>query len=215
MLARGSIDASSGETTAFVLIVPHTGRPAGPAIDTDKAKGIADQYISDHNGGPLPLNMTTEAYEDWGNATSPAAGRYILTYERIYQDFPVDTDRIVVSVDSVTGNVLAYDKVWTTPDFAFSDTDELAVGERDATFAVMEAAGIKYPLSVETVRIISADIRWDNLHPPGITQKPGSVPLAWKVVFDDAVIRADPSLPRGIGWVNIQTGNVTELEYRH
>ena len=214
-IARGCIDATTGEAVTLILMVPHTGRPATPAVDADTAKAVADQYISDHNGGPLPLNMTTEQYEAWGNATSPAAGQYILTYERIYQDFPVDTDRIIVAVDSVTGDVLAYDKIWTTPDFAFSETDELAVGQRDATFAVMEAARAKFPLPVETIRVISADIRWNNQHIAGVTQEPGSVPLAWKVLFDDATIRADPTLPQGIGWVNIQTGNVTELEYRH
>ena len=156
-IARGGIDATTGEAATLILMVPHTGRPATLSVDADTAKDIADKYISDHNGGPLPLNMTTERYEAWGNATSPAAGQYILTYERIYQDFPVDTDRIVVAVDSVTGDVIAYDKIWTTPDFAFSETDELAVGQRDATFAVMEAARAKFPLSVGTVRIISAE----------------------------------------------------------
>ncbi|MGA2918636.1 YcdB/YcdC domain-containing protein [Methanoregula sp.] len=215
VLARGTLDATTGDTTALILIVPHTGRPASPSIDQDKAKTIADQYISDHNGGPLSLNMTTEHYEDWSTASEPAAGQYVLTYERIFQDFPVDTDRIAIAVDSVTGNVLSYDKTWTTEDFAFSQTVELAVGMRDATFNVMQAAKTKFPLSVESVRIISADIRWNNRHTPGITQRPGSVPLAWKVLFDDATIRADPTLPQGIGWVDIQTGNVTELEYRH
>ncbi|MGB7788710.1 YcdB/YcdC domain-containing protein [Methanoregula sp.] len=214
-IARGGIDATTGEAITLILTIPHTGRPAGPSIDQDRAKAIADQYISDHNGGPLPLNMTAERYEDWGNATDPSAGEYVLTYERIFQDFPVDTDRIVIAVDSVTGNVLSYDKTWTTQDFAFSQTLEQAVGKRDATFAMMQAAKNRYPDSVESVRIISADIRWNNQHTPGVTQQPGSVPLAWKVLFDDATIRADPSLPQGIGWVDIQTGNVTELEYRH
>lgn len=215
VIARGVIDATTGEATTLILMVPHTGRPGTPAVDVDKAKDIADQYISDHNGGALPLNMTTERYEAWGNATSPAAGQYILTYERIYQDFPVDTDGIVVAVDSMTGNVLAYDKVWTTPDFAFSETDELAVGQRDAMFAVIQAARAKFPLPVEMVRIISTELRWNNQHIAGVTQEPGSVPLAWKVLFDDATIRSDPALPPGIGWVDIQIGNVTELEYRH
>ena len=213
--ARGVIDATTGEAATLILMVPRTGRPATPAVDADRAKAVADQYISDHNGGPLPLNMTKERYEAWGTATSPAAGQYVLTYERIYQDFPVDTDRIVVAVDSVTGDVLTYDKIWTTPGFAFSATDELAVGQRDATFAVMQAATAKFPLPVEMVRIVSTELRWNNRHTPGVTQQPGSVPLAWKVLFDDATIRADPTLPQGTGWVNIQTGNVTELEYRH
>ena len=215
VLARGSLDATTGDTTALSLTVPRTGRPASPLIDRDKAKTIADQYISDHNGGPLSVNMTTEQYEDWGTASDPAAGQYVLTYERIFQDFPVDTDRILIAVDSVSGNVIRYDKIWTSQDYAFSQTLEQAVAKRDATYALMQAAKTRFPESVESIRIISAEIRWNNRHNPGVSQRPGSVPLAWKVLFDDATIRADPSLPQAVGWVDIQTGNVTDLEYRH
>jgi hypothetical protein len=56
-------------------------------------------------------------------------------------------------------------------------------------------------------------LRWNNQHIPGTSQRPGSVPLDWKIVFDDTTIRADPSLGVGIGWVDIQTGNVTSLDY--
>lgn len=213
--ARGTLDATTGDTTALSLAIPHTGRPAVPAIDTGRAKMIADQYISDRNGGPLPLNMTSEQYADWGTPSDPAAGQYLLTYERDFQDFPVDTDGIAVAVDSVTGQVIGYDKTWTTQDYAFSQTLEQAVAKRDATYAVMAAAKTLFPDSVGNVRILSAEIRWNNRQTPGISQRPGSVPLGWKVLFDDAVIRADPSLPLAVGWVDIQTGNVTSLEYRH
>jgi len=215
VIARGSLDAVTGDTNALSLVIPHTGRPSAPLIDRDRAKVIADQYLSDHNGGPLPVNMTAEQYEDWGTSAGPAAGQYVLTYGRIFQDFPVDTDRIVIAVDAASGTVIGYDKIWTTQDYAFSQTLEQAVARRDATYAVMQAAKAMYPDSVESIRIISAEIRWNNGHPPGMSQRPGSVPLAWKVLFDDAAIRADPSLPQGISWVDIQSGNVTTMEYRH
>jgi hypothetical protein len=215
VLAKGTLDATTSDTTALFLSVPHTGRPAGTSVDKDRAKATADQYISDHNGGPLPVNMTTIQYQDWGTPSDPAAGEYILTYERIFQDFPVDTDGIVVTVDSVTGQVIGYDKIWTTQDYEFSQTLEQAIAKREATYAVMQAAKTVFPESVESVRIISADIRWNNRNTPGISQRPGSVPLSWKVLFDDATIRGDPSLPQAVGWVDIQTGNVTEMEYRH
>jgi hypothetical protein len=154
-------------------------------------------------------------YEIWGTPSVPAAGQYVFAWERQFLDYPVDTDGIVVAVDAVTGDVVGYNKQWTTSDFAFSQTIELAVAQREATFAVMQEAKKHYPDSVESIRIISAEMRWNNLHDPGTSQRPGSVPLEWKVVFDDAAIRADNSLSPGVGWVDIQSGTVTGMEYRH
>lgn len=214
-LVTGSVDATSGELVAFTRTIPQSGRPSETGILQEKAESIASHYISDKNGGTLPLNRTTARYEVWGTPSAPAAGQYVFAWERRFLDYPVDTDGIEVAVDSVTGDVIGYDKRWTTSDYAFSQTLEQAIVQRDATFAVMQEAKKVFPESVGSVRILSAEMRWNNGHDPGTSQRPGSVPLAWKVVFDDATIRADNSLPNGIGWIDIQTGNVTTLEYRH
>jgi len=214
-LVSGSLDAATSEILSFTRNIPHAGRQEETAITMDKAQSIASHYISEHNGGGLPLNQTSARYEGWGTPSVPAAGRYVFAWERLFLDYPVDTDGIEVDVDSVTGDVIGYDKQWSTPDFAFSQTLDQAVAQRDATFAVLQAAKSVYPDSVENVRILSAEMRWNNGHAPGTSQRPGAVPLAWKVVFDDATIRADPSLAPGIGWVDIQTGAVTGMEYRH
>ena len=214
-LVTGSVDATSGELVAFTRTIPQSGRPSETGILQEKAESIASHYISDKNGGTLPLNRTIARYEVWGTPSVPAAGQYVFAWERRFLDYPVDTDGIEVAVDSVTGDVIGYDKRWTTPDYAFSQTLEQAIAQRDATFAVMQEAKGVFPESVGSVRILSAEMRWNNGHDTGTSQRPGSVPLAWKVVFDDAAIRADNSLPPGIGWVAIQTGNVTALEYRH
>jgi hypothetical protein len=214
-LVSGSLDATTGEILAFTRHIPQEGRQAETAITMDKAQNIASHYISEHNGGALPLNQTSARYEGWGTPSVPAAGQYIFSWERLFLDHPVDTDGIDVAVDAVTGDVIGYDKQWSTQDFAFSQSLDQAVARRDATFAVMEAAKNVYPDSVENVRILSAEMRWNNQHPPGSSQRPGSVMLEWKVVFDDATIRADPALSPGIGWVDIQTGNVTGMEYLH
>ncbi len=211
----GSVDASSGELVSFIRSVPHAGRPADPVISRETAENTASQYISDRNGGPLPLNLTSARYEAWGTPPVPVAGQYLFSWERTFLDYPVDTDGVKIAVDAVTGDVIGYDKVWTTQGYAFSQTTEQAVAQRDATFAVMQAAKNVFPDAVESVRILSAEMRWNNRHAPGTGQQPGSVPLEWKVVFDDATIRADPSLSQGVGWVDIQTGNVTSLEYSH
>jgi hypothetical protein len=214
-LVSGSVDATTGELVSFTRNIFYAGRQADPVTTQDKAQNIASHYISNHNGGALPLNQTSARYEAWGTPSVPAAGRYVFAWERTFLDYPVDTDGIDVTIDSVTGDVIGYDKQWTTPDFAFSQTSEQAVAQQDATFAVMQAAKKVYPDSVEGVRILSAEMRWNNQHAPGASQRPGSVPLEWKVVFDDATIRTNPTLPQGVGWVDIQTGVVTGIEYRH
>ncbi|HEX3001170.1 MAG TPA: YcdB/YcdC domain-containing protein, partial [Methanoregula sp.] len=135
-IATGSVDASSGELLSFTRILPASGRPAEPAITPEKAQKIASNYVSDHNGNSLTLNQTLARYEIWGTPSTPAAGRYLFSWERTYLDHPVDTDRIGVAVDAVTGNVIGYDKHWSTPDYAFSQTIEKTVAQRDATFAV-------------------------------------------------------------------------------
>lgn len=213
-LASGSVDAATGELVSFTRTIPQSGRQADPGITMERAKNIASHYITDHNGA-LPINLTSARYENWGTPSVPAAGQYSFGWERLFLDYPVDTDRIGIAVDALTGNVIGYDKQWTTPNFAFSQTVGQAVAQRDATFAVMQAAKTVYPDSVEDIRILSAEMRWNNQHTAGTSQRPGSVPLEWKVVFDDAAIRDDPALPRGVGWVDIQTGNVTAIEYRH
>ena len=214
-LVSGSIDATTGDILSFTCNIPEAGRPSETAITMDKAQNIASHYISEHNGGALPLNQTSAGYEVWGTPSVPAAGRYVFTWERLFLDHPVDTDGIEVAVDAVTGNVIGYDKQWSTQDFAFSQSLDIAAVQRDATFAVMQAAKTVYPDSVEDIRILSAEMRWNNRHSPGISQRPGTVMLEWKVVFDDATIRADPALIPGVGWVDIQTGTVTGMEYRH
>jgi len=215
-LVSGRIDAETGELLSFSRHIPPPGRKSSPSITKDVAQDHALRFITEQNGGTdLPLNLTSSRYESWGTPSVPAAGDFVFSFERRYLDHPVDTDGITVAVDAETGTVIGYDRVWTTPDFAFSPSGDRTAMQREAIFAVMEAAKDRFPTSVESIRIISSQVRWNNQHIPGTSQRPGSVSLEWKVVFDDAAIRADPSLGAGIGWVDIQTGNVTSLEYVH
>jgi len=215
-LVSGRIDAETGEILSFSRHIPASDRKTSPSITQDVARDHALRFITEQNGGTdLPLNLTSSRYESWGTPSVPAAGEFVLSFERLYLDHPVDTDGITVAVDAETGTVIGYDREWTTPDFAFSPSGDRTVMQRDAVFAVMEAAKSRFPTSVESIRIISSQLRWNNQHIPGTSQRPGSVPLDWKIVFDDTTIRADPSLGGGIGWVDIQTGNVTSLDYVH
>jgi hypothetical protein len=209
------MDADTGKIISFAKIIAGDGRPAEPAIDAGQAKAIAERYIIDHNGGQLPLNMSISRYDPVSTGAGPVAGHYTFTYERTFQDFPTDVDGFTVIVDAVTGEVIGYSQQWTTQEYAFSASAEPGVIKREATFAVLQKAKELYPSDIGGLRIISAEVRWKNKIPYGTTPRPGTIPLAWKVVFDDYIIRSNTSAQPGVARVDIQSGNFISFDYRH
>jgi hypothetical protein len=214
-VATGTLDASSGEVTAHAKIIQPEGRPAVPGIDAERARTIAERYIIEHNGGQLPLNMSSSQYEPVTSASGTVAGQYGFVFERTFQDYPTDVDGFTVIVDSVTGEVIGYSHQWTTPEHAFFASVEPDVIRREATFAVMQKAKEEYPDNIAGLRILSADLRWKNNLPYGTVPRPGTIPLGWKVIFDDDFIRGNTSAMPGIAWVDAQTGDFLEFDYRH
>jgi hypothetical protein len=104
---------------------------------------------------------------------------------------------------------------WQTPENAFMIAEDALVPRSDAVYTVQARAMSIYPASVSTIHILSADIRWKDRHDPATTPRLSSIPLAWKIVFDDEIIRADPILAPGVGWIDAQTGDLLEITYRH
>lgn len=190
------------------------GRPTGPVLDISAAQEIANTYISEHNG-PVAVNMSTGRYNPMGSPSDPVAGCYSFEYNRIVNDIPCDNDGFVIGVDSVTGEITGYKRQWNAPDNAFSVATEPLVVKHEATFVVLQKAEETFPASVNGLQIVSAEIRWNDQHKVGVTPRLGSIPLAWKVEFDDETIRANSSAKPAVAWVDIQTGKILEFQYRH
>jgi hypothetical protein len=191
------------------------GRPANPVLDLVKARSIADRYISDHNSDQLQLNTTESRYELPGTTHNQSTGQYVFYYERMFQDIPCDNEGFVVSVDSVTGEVTDYQRLWVTPEYAFSVLAVPLITKREATFAIIQKANDTYPDSVGSVRITTAETMWMTRHQPGTIPRPGSIPLGWKIQFDDDVIRTNQSSRPAVGWIDTQTGALLDFSYRH
>ena len=213
--AVGTIDAVTGEQKAFARFPAPEGRPAAASVSATRARSLAEHYIADHNGGQLPLNMTAVQYSPIAGGSGTVAGQYTFRFERLYLDYPTDADGFLVTVDAVTGDVTGYSGQWTTPDYAFSAAYEPDVVKREATFAVMQRAKAEYPDAVSGLRIISAELRWKNRVPYGTVPRPGTIPLGWKVVFDDDVIRANTSATAGVAWIDVQSGAFMSFDYQH
>jgi hypothetical protein len=83
-----------------------------------------------------------------------------------------------------------------------------------ATFAILKKAQESYPAS-NGLSIISAEIRWKDHPSQGSIPRPGSIPLAWKVLFTDEIIRGKQPLEPAVGWVDTQTGTILDINYQH
>lgn len=196
------------------LTIPAASGQNTPLITQEKAQEQAIRAISERNGGALPLlNLTSVRYGDEGSPMQSPRGVYMFFFERLFQGYPVDTDGIQVVVDGRSGDITSYEPRWTTPDFAFSQADKPAITQQDVTLAVMDAVKSRFPNAAENFRILSSGLRWNNQQTSDAGQRPGSVPLAWKVTFDDDTFPATTSHAEGIAWVDIQTGNITSLDY--
>ncbi|NMB77935.1 MAG: hypothetical protein GYA23_02430 [Methanomicrobiales archaeon] len=215
IVAAGSFDADTGEQRSFFRYPDPEGRPPSPVLDAARAQAAAERYIIDHNGGQLPLNMSRVRYTPATAAEGTVAGQYTFTFERTYQDFLADVDGFEVTVDAVTGDINGYTSRWTTPDHAFSAAYQPDVIRREATFIVMQKAQEVFPGDASGLRIISAELRWKNRVPYGTVPRPGTIPLAWKVVFDDDFIRGNTTTQPAVAWLDIHSGDFIALDYQH
>jgi uncharacterized membrane protein YkoI len=214
-ILTGAMDPETGQVLSFTRNVSWEGRQTEPLLDINAAQKIADRYIFDKNGGSLSLNMTESQYIPLRVPQKTVTGRYVFIYNRIVQEFPCDNDGFTISVDALTGEVIGYERRWNSPDSAFSVTVDPLVTRSGATFSVLKKAQELYPESVDGLSIISAEIRWNDHQSQGSISRPGSIPLAWKVLFTDEAIRSKPLPLPAVGWIDIQTGKILDFHYQH
>lgn len=215
VILNGTLDPETGQLLSFSRNVAWEGRQADPLLDISAAQKIANRYIIDKNRGPLPLNMSEREYYPLQVHQKTVAGHYAFVFNRIVQGIPCDSDGFTISVDSVNGEVTGYDRRWNSPDSAFSVAVDPLVTRYEATFSIMQKAKEIYPESVDDLTIVSAEIRWKDRQIEGSLPRPGSIPMAWKVQFTDAIIRAKQFPLPAVGWVDVQTGKILEFNYPH
>ena len=214
-ILSGAMDPETGRIISFTRNISWEGRQADPLMDINAAQKIADRYIFDKNTGSVPLNMSEVHYIPLQVPQKTVAGHYVFIYNRMVQEIPCDSDGFTISVDSVTGDVIEYERRWNTPDSAFSLVTEPLVTRTGATFAVLKKAQETYPTAADGLTIVSAEIRWKDDASQESIPRPGSIPLAWKILFTDEDIRATPLSSPAVGWVDIQTGNILDFYYQH
>jgi Zn-dependent metalloprotease len=209
-IVMGSLYADTGDLMEYSIPSYSSGEPQekpNSATTMDSARLAAENEIRDRNG-ELSLNLVD-------SKVSPS-GSYFFNYKRIIQGVPCTSDGITIDIDPGTGKVSRYFKSWHTPENAVAAQSVPAIS-RDAAIALVEReANACYPDSADSFKIVSADLRWMDLyHPDEFTPKPGVIPLAWYVRFDDKTIRTHEFPNPEEGWVDAQNGTLLSMEYFH
>lgn len=213
--ASGLVDAESGTVVTFNRTILPGGRPQNPVLTMEAARQIADSTVSSRYNGILSINLSDSRYLPLSTPGGNVAGSYRFIYNRIIQDYPCDADGFIVSVDAISGAITEYVQRWQTPETAFMIAEDAMVTRSDAVYTVQARANSLYPTSNAGFHLLSADIRWKDIHDPATTPRLSSIPLAWKIVFDDDIIRAKANPTPAIGWVDAQSGELLEITYRH
>jgi hypothetical protein len=214
-LVQGGFDADTGELSSYFIGITRLDRPETPSVMMDAAQETADREIQERNGD-IPVVQVDARLDPLGMPGEKIAGKYVFVYRRVIHGVPCDSDGIVVTVDSVAGNVVNYHKSWSLPEDAVALPAEPAISRDAAITTVHQEAEKIYPASAAGLQIVSAELQWKDFHNPDkVIPKPGSVPLAWKVQFDDETIRGWQWPNPATGWVDAKTGMLLDLYYRH
>lgn len=207
-LLLGSLYADTGDLMYYRVNNPKMTEKQGnsTSVTLDSARAIAENEIRQRNG-EISLNLTDSRVQ---------AGTYVFVYKRTIDGVPCVKDGINIGIDPGTGKVISYLKTWYVPEDAVAAQTVPAIS-RDAAIAVVEReAKACYPESADSLRIISADLRWmDVYNPDKYTPMPGVIPLTWDVRFDDKTIRAEEFPESQDGYVDAQNGTLLVMNYFH
>ncbi len=214
--ADGLLDADTGELIRYSMYIPWSERADASPVTMDIARDTADAEIRKRNG-EISLKLTESRYTPLlGMSWAKTSRNYVFVYSRIIRGVPCESDGIAVTVHSITGDVIGYRKTWDIQETAVAPLSAPKISSHSAADLVGREGRARYPESADSLTIISADLRWMDTHNADtIDTAPGSIPLAWKVTFDDATIRAQQYPNPGVGWVDAGNGSLLEMDYRH
>jgi hypothetical protein len=209
-LVQSVLDAETGELIQYLIpsfYWEETQERSSPAITLESARLVAENEIRERNG-ELPLVLMDSEVNPYGN--------YDFNYRRIINGVPSLNNGIWVGIDARTGKVGSYFKSWKIPENAVAASFVPAISREQAIALVKREATACYPESAYSFRIVSADLQWMDSYPEdAFIPKPGVIPLAWHVRFNDKTIRAGDPKSTDEAWVDAQSGTLLSMEYFH
>ncbi|HJH26988.1 MAG TPA: hypothetical protein C5S37_09530 [Methanophagales archaeon] len=199
------VSADTGELIYF-WDVSKMSSMEGQNLTIDRAKRIASDYLKSTGG---ELNFSGVIYNP--APEEELAAKYDVHYSRMIKGVSCLSDRVTICVNSETGEIVSYYKVWTIPEEKIGISSVPTVSKKDAETILKNY--MSRELSTE-INVLSTKLIWMDMNYPVPPNGSNDIRLAWWIEFDDSYIRSFEDLPcPAAAWIDAHSGEVLRLVY--
>lgn len=206
------IDAADGEMVYF-LDGRDYYRPADPSVTIEAAEEIANAYLRERKESS-DVVKTVAVLSTVDTPLGSRNGPYHFVYQRSIDGVLCLYDGVTLDIDSIDGRVVSYHKAWrvsdndTMTDPAPSITKDAA---QDRVLAYLNATCGTDPgdIAVRSTGLLWYDLAAQHRR----SQDPVTVPLAWRVEFDDEWYRSQDPPRTATLWIDAHSGEVLSAAY--
>lgn len=208
------IDALTGEMVYFQDGRDYF-RATDPAITLDEAERIAEAYLRDRNES----SDVVKTFAVLSTADTPLGernGPYHFVYRRSIDDVLCLYDKITLEIDSIDGRVVSYYKIWRVSDNDTMADPDPSITEDAAQERVLAYLNDTYGTDPGDIATRATELRWYDLAAQHRrSQESITLPLAWRIEFDDEWYRSQEPPRTAEVWIDAHSGEVLSAAYNH
>lgn len=208
------IDALDGEMVYFQDGRDYY-RSVDPAITIDEAEEIAEVYLRDRNE-TSDVVKTVAVLSTLDTPLGKRNGPYHFAYRRSIDGVLCLYDGIILDVDSIDGRVVSYHKSWRVSDNDTIADPDPSITEDAAQERVLVYLNDTYGTDPGDITVGSAELLWYDLAAQHRrSQDPVTLPLAWRVEFDDEWYRSQDPPRTATVWIDAHSGEILFAAYNY
>ncbi|WP_161937573.1 YcdB/YcdC domain-containing protein [Methanoculleus thermophilus] len=206
------IDAADGEMVYF-LDGRDYYRPADPSVTIEAAEEIANAYLRERKESS-DVVKTVAVLSTVDTPLGSRNGPYHFVYQRSIDGVLCLYDGVTLDIDSIDGRVVSYHKAWRVSDNDTTADPDPSITEDAAQERVLAYLNDTYGTDPGEIVIRATELRWYDLAArQRRSQEPVSVPLAWRIEFDDERYRSQDPPRTTTVWIDAHSGEILSAAY--
>lgn len=137
-------------------------------------------------------------------------------YRRSIDDVLCLYDKITLEIDSIDGRVVSYYKIWRVSDNDTMADPDPSITEDAAQERVLAYLNDTYGTDPGDIATRATELRWYDLAAQHRrSQESITLPLAWRIEFDDEWYRSQDPPRTAEVWIDAHSGEVLSAAYNH